>query len=177
MPTPLPDLIPILQRELNAPGAEQFPDFGGGDYLGYLADGFWDVRLATMLNDWTILDGQDLATPQPAGTDYITDQSTKGMPLPQQFQMMIVIFAGARLLRNKILTLAVNFQAKAGSVEYEQQASATTLRAILASLQRRMDEMKLVYSDEWSPGQMYYMDGPLQRATSDLNSYLTFTTR
>ncbi len=175
MATPLPDMIPMLQRELNAPGTEQYPDFGGGDYLGYIADGFWDVRLATMLTDYTILDGLDLGTPVATGTDYITDQATKENDLPVQFQMMVVIFAGARLLRNKILTLAVNYKASAASVEYEQQASATTLRAILASLQRRMDELKTVYSDDFSPGQMTYIDGPLQRAQSDLNQYLALT--
>ncbi len=175
MPTPLTDMIPMLNRELNAPGTEQYPDFGGGDYLGYIADGFWDVRLATMLTDYTILDGLDLGTPVETGTDYITDQATKENDLPIQFQMMVVIFAGARLLRNKILTLAVNYKASATSVEYEQQASATTLRAILASLQRRMDELKIIYSDDFSPGQMNYMDGPLQRAQSDLNQYLALT--
>jgi len=175
MATPLPDMIPMLRRELNAPGAEQYPDLGSGDYLGYIADGFWDVRLATMLTDYTILDGADLTTPQPTGTDYITDQSTRVEDLPAQFQMMVVIFAGARLLRNKILTLAVNYKATAAAVDYEQQASATTLRAILASLQRRMDELKTVYSDDFSPGQLYYMDGPLQRASSDLNQYLALT--
>ncbi len=175
MPTPLTDMIPMLTRELNAPGTEQYPDFGGGDYLGYIADGFWDVRLATMLTDYTILDGADLTTPLLSGTDYITDQSTKAADLPTQFQLMVVIFAGARLLRNKILTLAVNYKATAASVDYEQQASATTLRAILASLQRRMDELKIVYSDDFSPGQMTYIDGPLQRAQSDLNQYLALT--
>jgi len=173
MPTPLTDLIPMMNRELNAPGTEQYPDMGGGDYLGYIADGFWDARLATMLTDFTILDGSDLATPETSGTDYFTDQSSTTENLPEQFQMLVVIYAGARLLRNKILTLAVNYKATAGPVDYEQQASATTLRAILASLQRRMDELKIVYSDDWSPGTIHYMDGPLQRASSDLNQYLT----
>ena len=175
MATLIADMIPMMTRELNAPGTEQYPELGAGDYIGYLSDGFWDVRLATMLTSYTILDGLDLATPGDSGSDYITDQSTKTVDLPEQFQMLVVIFAGARLLRNKILTLAVNYTATAGPVEYEQQASATTLRAILASLQRRMDELKRVYSDEFSPGQLYYMDGPLQRAESDLNQYLSLT--
>jgi len=174
-PTPLSDLIPMMSRELNPVGAEQYADFGAGDYLGYIADGFWDARLATMLTDYTILDGADLATPLATGTDYFTDQSTKAEGLPEQFQMLVVIYSGARLLRNKILTLAVNYKAVAGPTEYEQQASATTLRAILASLQKRMDELKAMYSDDFAPGALQYMDGPLQRATSEFYQYLELT--
>jgi hypothetical protein len=175
MPTPLTELIPMMNRELNAPGTEQYPDMGAADYLGYIADGFWDARLATMLTSYTILDGLDLVTPEDANTDYFTDQSTTTEDLPEQFQMLVVIYAGARLLRNKILTLAVNYKATAGPVDYEQQASATTLRAILATLQKRMDELKRMYSDDFSPGTLYYMDGPLQRVASDLNDYLSMT--
>lgn len=175
MATPLTEMIPMLNRELNTPGAEQLPDLGAGDFLGYLADGFWDARLYTMLTQYTLVDGADLGTPQPTGTNYITDQSTKEDDLPDEFQMLVVILAGTRMLRNKILTLAVNFKATAGPVDYEQQASATTLRAILASLQRRLDELKVMYTDEFSPGAFVYMDGALQRASSELNGYLALT--
>ena len=175
MATPVSSMIPMLKRELNTPGAEQLPDLGGGDYLGYLADGFWDARLYTMLTDYTLVDGQDLGTPQPAGTDYITDQATKEEDLPEQFQMLVVIVAGTRMLRNRILTLAINYKATAGPVDYEQQASATTLRAILAGLERRLDELKLMYTDDFQPGAMVYFDGVLQRAYAELNDYAAMT--
>jgi hypothetical protein len=175
MATNLTEMIPSLNRELNAPGTEQYPELGAGDYLGYLADGFWDARLYTMLTQYTLVDGADLGTPQPDTGNWITDQSTKEDDLPQEFQMLVVILAGTRLLRNKILTLAVNYKATAGPVEYEQQASATTLRAILASLQRRLDELKVMYTDEFSPGAFVYMDGALQRASAELNGYLAMT--
>ncbi len=175
MPTLIDDIIPMMKRELNAPGTEQYPDLLGGDYLGYIADGFWDTRLAGMLFEYTLVDGLLLDTPLIEGKSYITDQATKVDDLPEQFQYMIVIFAGARLLRNKILTLAVNFTAQAAGVEYEQQASATTLRAILSNLERRVRELKVMYSDEFSPGAMAYMDGVLQRAESDMQGYLALT--
>jgi hypothetical protein len=165
----------MLTRELNPPGAEQFPDLLAGDYLGYLADGFWDARLYTMLTDYTLVDGSLTVPPETTGVDYITDQASKSEELPTEFQMLVVILAGARLIRNRILTLAVNFQATAGPVEYEQQASATTLRAILATLQKRLDELKRMYTDEFSPGAMVYFDGVLQRVQSDMNDYLAMT--
>lgn len=175
MATPVSDMVPMLKRELNPTGAEQFPDLSGAEYIGYLADGFWDARLYTMLTSYTLVDGADLGTPLPPGSDYITDQSTKEADLPQELQMLIVILAAARLLRNKILTLAINFKGTAGPVEYEQQASATTLRAILGTLQKRLDELKLMYTDEFSPGAMVYFDGVLQRVQSDMNDYLAMT--
>ncbi len=172
MATSIPSMIPMMTRELNAPGTEQYPDMLGGDYMGYIADGFWDARLAGTLSSYTIVDGVDLDTPVATGTDYITDQSTKVDDLPHEYQMMVILFAGTRLLRNKILTLAVNYKAVAGPVEYEQQASATTLRAVLASLERRLRELKEMYSDSFTPSAFYYMDGTLQRAESEMYSYL-----
>ncbi len=170
MATSLKSMIPSLDRSINAPGAAMYPLASAGDKIGYLADGFWDARLAGTLTTWTIIDGDDLATPDPT-SDYIVDISTELDSLPEEFQMMVVIFAGARMISIKILNLAINFTAKAASVEYEQQASATTLRAVLATLERRLAELKTMYSDSFSPGAFAYMDGTLQRAASEVQGY------
>ena len=77
--------------------------------------------------------------------------------------MMVVIIAALKLIRLKILNLAVNFSAKGGPVEYEQQASATTLRAILASLENRVKELKAAYSELASGSAFFYFDSELQR--------------
>jgi hypothetical protein len=138
--------------------------------MGYIADGFWDARLAGTLTTYTIIDGDDLATPD-LSSDYITDLATMGEDLPEEFQMMVVVFAGARMIRNKILNLAINFKAEAGPVSYEQQASATTLRAVLATLEKRLAELKTMYSDSFSPGAFAYMDGTLQRAAAEVQGY------
>lgn len=170
MATSLKSMIPSLDRSINAPGAELYPTASAGSKMGYLADGFWDARLAGTLVTWTIIDGDDLATPD-SSTDFITDISTMEEDLPEEFQMMVVIFAGARMISIKILNLAINFTAKAGPVSYEQQASATTLRAVLATLEKRLAELKIMYSDSFTPGQFTYMDGALQRAASEVQGY------
>lgn len=170
MATSLKSMIPSLDRSVNAPGAELYPTASASQKMGYLADGFWDARLAGTLTTWTIIDGDDLATPD-GTTDYITDLSTMEDDLPEEFQMMVVIFAGARMISIKILNLAINFTAKAGPVSYEQQASATTLRAVLATLEKRLAELKIMYSDSFTPGQFTYMDGALQRAASEVQGY------
>ena len=171
MPTAVSSIIPMMTREVNPPGTEQYPDLLAGDYIGYIADGFWDARLAGTLMSYTIVEGPDLPTALGAGM-YITDQSTKTKELPQEYQMMVVIFAGTRLIRNKILTLAVNYKASAGPVSYEQQASATTLRAVLSSLEGRLRELKGMYSESFTPSAFFYMDGTLQRAQSEMFDYL-----
>lgn len=170
MATSLLSMIPSLDRSINAPGVEMYPTASAGQKMGYLADGFWDARLAGTLSTWTIIDGDDLATPD-TSSDYIVDISTELDSLPEEFQMMVVIFAGARMISLKILNLAINFTAKAGPVEYEQQASATTLRAVLAILEKRLAELKVMYSDSFTPGALAYMDGTLQRAASEVQGY------
>lgn len=168
--TSVKSMIPMLDREVNPPGGALYPTATGAQKMGYLLDGFWDARLAGTLSSWTVVDGNDLATPV-AGDYFITD-ANETEDLPEQFQMMVVIFAGARMIRLKILNLAVNFTAEAGSLSYEQQASATTLRAVLATLQKDLAELKTMYSDSFSPGAMAYMDGTLQRAASLAYGYM-----
>lgn len=162
MPTAISDLIPMLKREINAPGFEQYPDIGGGDQLGYIEDGFWDVRLAGMLGSYTVEYGQNLPTPLTTGAKYFTDSSTKTEDLEQKYWMMIILFAGLRLLRLKIMNLAVNFKAEAGPVSYEQQASATVLRALLDSLMKRVQELKGQYSDDFNASVFLMWDGIAQ---------------
>jgi hypothetical protein len=167
MATPITELIPMFDREINVPNAPQVT-VSASQKLGYIADGFWDARLFGLLSKYTIVDGADVVPAEPTGDNYITDISTKSKDLDQQFWMMVVIFAGFRLLRLKVMELAVNFKAEAGPVSFEQQASATVLRALLDNLQRRIDELKMIYSDQYGSA-FYLMDGMAQAEYSYLN--------
>ena len=171
MATSIKSMIPMLDREINAPGVELYPTASAGSKMGYISDGFWDARLAGTLTTFTIIDGDSLVTPDTT-SDYITDASTKLEDLPNEFQMMVILFAGTRMIRSKILNLAINFTAEAGPVKFEQQASATTMRAVLASLERRLVELKVMYSDSFTPGAFAYMDGTLQRASAEVDGLL-----
>lgn len=157
----------MLDREINVPGNAQITATAS-QKLGYIEDGFWDVRLSGMLETFTIVDGANTDPAQTAGENYFTDISTKSKDLDQQYWMMVIIFAGFRLLRLRIMELAVNFTAEAGPVSYEQQASATVLRALLDSLQNRVNELKSIYSDEYN-SVFVLMDGVAQREYSSLN--------
>jgi hypothetical protein len=158
MATNVNDLIPGLAREINPPGFEQYPDALPSDFVGYVTDGFWEGRLMGVFEGYTIKDGAELLTPD-SGT-FITDSTDADFPEPDQ--MFCIIIAGFRLLQRKALNLAANFRAQAGPVEYEQQVSATVLREILQSLERRLEQYKELYSDALSPDVFYYMDGVAQ---------------
>lgn len=167
MATLLEDLIPMFNREINGPGFERIPDITASQKLGYIQDGFWDARLSGMLDTFGVFDGLDVVPPATAGKNYFADLSSSTDDLPTEFHMLVVIFAGFRLLRLKIMDLAVNFTAEAGPVSFEQQASATVLRALLANLQGRIQELKKQYSDDFTSS-FHYWDGEAQSAAATL---------
>ncbi len=167
MATLTEDLIPMFNREINIPNNEQITGLTAPNKIGYIEDGFWDARLAGMLDSFSIFDGADIVPPGVAGKNYFADAGSATDDLPTQFHMLVVMTAGFRLLRLKIMELAVNFTAEAGPVSFEQQASATTLRALLASLERRLAELKHQYSDDFSTS-FHYWDGEAQSAAADL---------
>jgi hypothetical protein len=156
----------MFDREINGPGFPRIPDITAAQKLGYIQDGFWDARLSQMLDIYTVVDGADVVPAETTGQDYFVDSASKADDMPMEFQMLIVITAGFRLLRLKIMDLAVNFTAEAGPVSFEQQASATVLRALLNNLQGRLQELKTQYSDGFS-GSFNYWDGVAQAAASE----------
>lgn len=163
MATLISDMRQMLRREVNVPGFEQLPDISSSELDGYIADGFWEARLAGILSDYTITDGSELVPP--AAGAVIKKTSDDGN-LEEQWQILVVMYAALKMLRLKALNLALNFKAVAGPVEYEQQVSATVLRAILESLERRVAELRPLYSDVFGAGSFIYFDGALQREAS-----------
>lgn len=166
MATLVSDLRAQLRREINVPGFGQLPDITNPELDGYIMDGFWEARLLGLLDSYTQTDGTEFATPLGAVIKHTVDDGD----LETQYQMLVVIIAGLKLLRLKIFSLAVNLRAHAGPVEYEAQASATVLRALLESLERRVNQLKALYSDLIGAGAFYYFDAELQRESSYLNN-------
>lgn len=171
MATLVTDLRASLRREINVPGFGQLPDITNTELDGYISDGFWEVRLLGMLSDYTLTDGTEFATPPGPVIKATADDGD----LPPQYQMLVVIDAGMRLIRLKALDLAQSITAKAGPVEYSRQISATVLRAILDSLQARLNELKAGYSELFVGGGFVYFDGELQREYSMLNGLALMT--
>lgn len=165
MATAVSDIRPYLSNEINVPGFEQLPDITNSQLDGYVKDGFWHLRLKGVLSEYTQDDGTGLSSPP--GYDVIYKSSDES-DLPPEFQRLVAFSGAFRILRLKTLNLAINFTAEAGPVSYEQQASATTLRAILDSLERELAQFAELYSDTLGQVGFHYWDGVLQADYADL---------
>lgn len=161
MSTAIADMREMLKREINVPGFPQLPGISNSQIDGYIMDGFWEARLMGVLADYTQTDGTELATPVPS-IYHTRDEAD----LPPEYQMLVIIVAGLRLLRMKALNLATSIRAQAGPVEYEQQVSATVLREILQSFERRLSLLFGIYNDALGGAAFRYFDGELQRTSS-----------
>lgn len=162
MATTIASMRQALLREINVPGFPQLASINQGQIDGYIADGFWEARLLGLLSDYTLTDGTEFATPPGSVIKKASDDSD----LPPEYQILVVIIAGLKLLRLKALDLAVSIRAHAGPVEYEQQISATVLRAILESLERRVAFLHANYSTLLGATTFIYFDAELQREAS-----------
>ena len=137
MSVDLADFVPSLRREINPPGTNTFATATNVDLTGYLSDAFWEARLDGFLSSWTC-DTDGLVTP--VG---ILDPD-----LPRPETTLVIIYAGVKVLRNKILNMNTTFRAKAGPVEFETQNSANMLVEILKQLKASKDrllEQSLLY--------------------------------
>lgn len=156
MAVDLGDYVDTLRREVNPPGVDIFTDAGEDDYIGYMADAFWEASLDGFLKEWSC-DPDGLITPVAVG----------GEDLPRGEVALIVLYAGIKMLRNRILNLNTGFKAKAGPVEFEQQNSATMLVEMLRQLKSNKDRI-LAQSDNFETLDSYF-DAYSTRAYSDLS--------
>lgn len=130
MAVDLSEFVEVLKREIQPPGTNLFSTVTNTQWVGYLSDAFWEARLdGFMLGYETNEDGEIVPV-------------TDGDPdLGRQWMALIVLYAGVKILRNKILNLNTQFRAKAGPVEFEQQNSANMLVEMLKQLKATKDRV------------------------------------
>lgn len=121
--------IDSLKREVVPLGTTMFADVEEDTWIGYLTDAFWEARLDGFMADYVAEDDGSV-THQDGGPD-----------LDRRFIALIVLYAGIRVLRNRILNMNTGFRAKAGPVEFEQQNSATMLAEMLKQLRATKDRI------------------------------------
>jgi hypothetical protein len=119
-------LIASLKRECSPPGTDLFPTATDDEWLGHLQDSFWEARLFGFFEGYTESEGS--ITPLSGTTD-----------LDRRWQELIVLFAGARVIRNELKNTNTSFRAQAGTVEFEVQNSANLLVAILKDIRSKVD--------------------------------------
>lgn len=135
MAVDLADLVEPLTREVNPPGTDLFPDATEDEWVGQLADSFWEAKLYGFFDDHTESDG--VITPIDDGDDDMTRTQ----------QQLIVLFAGLRVIRNELKNTGTAFRAKAGPVEFETENSANLLRDILKDIRSKVDLVLANLSD------------------------------
>jgi len=114
--------IDSLKREVVPLGSTLFGAVTDAQWLGYLTDAFWEAKLDGFMTGYV------------ADEDGVVTNETGGSDLDRRFVALIVLYAGIRILRNRILNMNTGFRAKAGPVEFEQQNSATMLAEMLKQL-------------------------------------------
>lgn len=129
MAVDLTDYAPTLRREISPLGSDLFASIGDSELGLHLADAFWEARLDGFLAGYT------------ADEDGVVEPAATGADLTPAGVALIVLYAGIRILRNRILNMNTGFRAKAGPVEFEQQNSATMLAEMLKQLRDRKNQL------------------------------------
>lgn len=138
----LSDFVASLKREVQPPGTDLFTGVSAAQWVGYLADAFWEARLDGFLEGYTV---QDEGTVDAA----VVPVDSTAAEFPRENLALVVLYAGIRILRNRILNTNTQFRAKAGPVEFEQQNSATMLAEMLKQLRATKDRIiEAIESDE-----------------------------
>lgn len=131
MAVDLADFIPSLKREVSVPGAAGVLDAASDEELiGALVDAFWLAKLDGFFTSWTC-DEDGLITPIEVG----------GEDMPRNLVAVVILYAGIKVIRNKILGTGSTFRAKAGSVEYETATSASVLTELLRQLRETQKQL------------------------------------
>lgn len=124
------EYVESLRREISPPGSTVFAEADDEELFGYLVDAFWEARLDGFVTNW-----------QADVNGVVTPLETGGADLPREQVALIVLYAGIRVLRNKILNTNTSFRAHAGPAEFEVQNSATMLAEMLRQLQAVKDRL------------------------------------
>lgn len=123
MAVDLADYVNVLRREITPPGTTAFSNVTDEELIGYLTDAFWEAHLDGFLHPY-VASNFGIVTPvQPGGND-----------LPREQIALISLYAGIKILRNKLLGTTTRFEAKAGPVEFRTENSAAMLTEMLRQL-------------------------------------------
>jgi hypothetical protein len=181
-----------LQREVmdpSTPATSQFTDLTDDDWLGHLADAFWEARLDGVLKGYTCDDNGIIYTtdtvvvppasatalgpPDPA-QPYATSMSLSWSADGQAREMvqLVILYASFRLLRNQLRAVRTAFAASAGPTRFEYQQSASLLTEIMRDIVNRRNLILARLSDLGTT-QVSVIDSIMARDES-LMSQLTY---
>jgi hypothetical protein len=154
----LSNYVPNLQREVMDPSiaaTSQFTTLQETDWLGHLADAFWEARLDGVLQGY-YCDENGLITgvsttnyPANPSQPYANNQNMNWSADGQVREMvqLVILYASFRLIRNTLRNLRTSFSTAAGPVRYEYQQAATVLTGIFQDIINRRNLILARLSD------------------------------
>jgi hypothetical protein len=153
MSVDLSELIGDLQSEVSPPGKNMFPAATDDEWLSNLRNAFWQARLEGMLAGYQEADGS------------ITPIAPATIDLSRDFQQLIIVYAGMRIIRNTLRTLQTSFHAETNGTIYEVEQSAQVFKGLLDDLKSEKDLILLRLSDVGKVPS-YYIDAIMARDES-----------
>jgi hypothetical protein len=157
-----------LQREVMDPSNAantQFTTLTDDDWLGHLADAFWEARLDGVLKGFTCDDNGVIYTTDtvvPVGSasatalgpadptqPYASSQAMSWSADGQAREMvqLVIMYASFRILRNMLRAIRTAFSAAAGPTRFEYQQSASLLTEIMKDIMNRRNLILARLSD------------------------------
>jgi len=143
--TDLSDLVPALKREIAEPGqyATYFPGVTDAQLVGWLMDAFSQAQLEGYFGT-TVLD---------------VDNESVSPDLTPGGQALVVMYAGERILTNRILNMTSAARYQAGPVKYETERAASVMTEVLKQLKARRDRITATATGVGGPtGGTYVID-------------------
>jgi hypothetical protein len=154
------DNVESLKRVVATPGTFDtlFPDTTDQDLVGTLLDGIAQAQLDGLLASYTYDD---------------TGTVTPDLSAPQS--ALVILYAGAILIRAQLLNLKTHIHYASGTAVFEQDMSTNVLRDLLKDLQARIANVVAIGSDSGAGAAFYMADQYVMSMISryDRSSLLT----
>lgn len=168
MAVDLSDYVDTLRREVTPPGSTTFAAVSDDVFAHYLADAFWEVKLDGFAEPYVCdADGVIVPASDPQAAEialgFTLSPYVDGVDMPRDQIALVCLYAGIKIIRNRLLESATRTRAKAGPVEFEQDYSANLMIEMLKELQevrRRLLFLKTMNQD------VALVDGFSARSTS-----------
>lgn len=136
MATELSQFVGSLRREVTPLGGALPATITDEELTAHLADAFWEARLDGFCTGYAC---DEHGSVDPVDRDGAVDPG--GPQFRREQVALVIIYAGIRILRSQVLNTRSAFRAKAGPVEYEEQASSTMLTEMLKQLKATKDRL------------------------------------
>ena len=117
-----------LKREINPPGVVLDTNASDDELLGHLEDAYWEC----------VLDGIDYLRNNYTESNFTITPLNPGTPdLPRELIQLVILYAGIRIVKNRLMNVRTQYAARAGTVSIEYQNSSNMYQMLYKELVAR----------------------------------------